>query len=377
VGRRQNKKKPTYKPKKPKVESSEPPLLVFVSSVMNKLKEERDTIYHTIHSMQLARPWVFEYTPASSQSSVEIYLSKVRECDIFLLLLGSEYSQPVVHEYETAVESGKPVLLFIHTGNKDEKQKEFIDLLRPKYKYGSFTKPEDLHDVVYVSVLDEIIRTFRNAIRPSDTPRLIEHIPLATPESDAMSGYFVIGVDEDQTEMTRLFKAFGATTPPEELTQLDSSLEPIYFKNVAELNEATNIVTKAHERAQKTSGDKQRVFFRELKRESLEVASKRMMRQQANEPEPEIGTPGINYFIWGQPPDFARLYKLIRFEGMLKEPVQVKRVPSELLFRSAKRYTKVADAIQRSLENAQGNYLEFLRLLGIEAAMIDDDDEGK
>jgi hypothetical protein len=374
VGRRQTKKKPTYKPKKPKVERSEPSLLVFISSVMGAMKKERDTLYHTIHSIQIARPWLFEYSPASFQDSVETYLKKVQECDIFVLLLGADYSEPVVREYETAAENGKRILVFTHTAEKDENQKAFIELLRPKYKYNSFTTPQDLHDVVYNSVVDEIIRTFRSAVRPTDTARIIEQMPMTTSALNSMDGFLIVGVDENQELMQTIFKGFGATTPPHDLSQINPLFEPIYFKNIAELNEASGIVRKANERAQAAPADKQKVFFRELKRESLDVLSKRIIRQHANEPEPEVPTPGISYFIWGQDPDSARLYRLIHFEDPLKESIPVQRIPSELLFKTAKRFLKVSEALQRSKERAQGDNRELIRLLGVEAGMINDNE---
>jgi hypothetical protein len=42
------------------------------------------------------------------------------------------------------------------------------------------------------------------------------------------------------------------------------------------------------------------------------------------------------------------------------------------MFETAKRFLKATEAIQRSLERAQGNHLEFIRLLAVEAAMIND-----
>lgn len=133
MGGKKQKPKPKYKPAKIRVKPSEPRLVVFISSLMGKMKGERDTAYRTIDSFPITRPWAFEYTSASSQNVDDAYLSKVRTCDIFLMILGKDYSEPVVLEYRTAIESRKPTLIFVTAGEKDEKQTEFIDSLPPKY----------------------------------------------------------------------------------------------------------------------------------------------------------------------------------------------------------------------------------------------------
>ena len=93
--------------------SVEPDLLVFVSSVIRGMEKERETVERAIRSISVARPWRFETAPASSQEVEESYLSKVRECDIFILLIGDSHSEAGRREYETALEAGKPGLAFV------------------------------------------------------------------------------------------------------------------------------------------------------------------------------------------------------------------------------------------------------------------------
>jgi hypothetical protein len=63
----------------------EDPLLVFVSSAIEEFKTERKAIRDAIEAIEVTRPWVFEFTPTSSERVEEAYLKKVKECDIFFL----------------------------------------------------------------------------------------------------------------------------------------------------------------------------------------------------------------------------------------------------------------------------------------------------
>ena len=115
----------------------ETPLLVFVSSLIDKMRRERDAVDRAVRSIPITQPWLFENTPASSQEVEESYLSKVRECNLFVLLLGYDYSAAVAREYQTAVETGRPILAFIQEGEKSTEQNEFIRSLRTKYAFYS------------------------------------------------------------------------------------------------------------------------------------------------------------------------------------------------------------------------------------------------
>ena len=87
--------------------------MVFISSSISELWNERQAVKETLESIPLTKPWVFEYTPASTDNLDESYLSKVRECDIFILLIAENISSPVKHEYRAAFEDDKPMLVFL------------------------------------------------------------------------------------------------------------------------------------------------------------------------------------------------------------------------------------------------------------------------
>lgn len=93
--------------------ADEPKLTIFVSSVIGILWDERAAVEEAIRTgIPLACTWVFERVPASSEEITDSYLARVRECDIYLLILGEDISDPVKAEYWTAVECDKPRLCF-------------------------------------------------------------------------------------------------------------------------------------------------------------------------------------------------------------------------------------------------------------------------
>ena len=71
----------------------EPKLTIFISSMIGPLWDERAAVEGAIKTgIPLARTWVFERAPASSEAITESYLARVRECDIYLLILGQGIS---------------------------------------------------------------------------------------------------------------------------------------------------------------------------------------------------------------------------------------------------------------------------------------------
>ncbi len=153
------------------MDGSELPLLVFVSSVMKveDLKAERKACVAAIDSLPLTRSWAFEFSPASTDSAEDTYLEKVDQCDIFILILGAELTDPTEREYERAVGRGKPRLVFV---KKAEKRTErAADWLRERQdvKWARFDDATDLAQQVRVAVCDELIKAYRRLhLQPAD-----------------------------------------------------------------------------------------------------------------------------------------------------------------------------------------------------------------
>src|SRR5947199_9310474 len=167
MGGKRKKHKPKYRPKRdpkeapqsPPIQQSEPPLVVFISSLIDKMMSERDAVDRAVISIPITRRWRFEYATASSQPLEDSYLSKVRDCDIFIVLLGHEYSEAVAREHQTAVENNKPVLAFVQKGERSSEQNDLIRSLG--VKYASYTNSEDLQQAVLASLLVDLIRRFK------------------------------------------------------------------------------------------------------------------------------------------------------------------------------------------------------------------------
>ena len=72
----------------------------------DEMAEARENTVETIRGMDFGRPWAFEYTPAVSQPSDDTYLRMVRRADLVIWLVGSETTQPVMAEINTAISAG-------------------------------------------------------------------------------------------------------------------------------------------------------------------------------------------------------------------------------------------------------------------------------
>ena len=68
----------------------------------------------------MTRPWLFEEAPAAADPLDESYLRWVGKCDLFILLLGEDITDPARTEWETATQARKPRLVFLKKGAQDD-----------------------------------------------------------------------------------------------------------------------------------------------------------------------------------------------------------------------------------------------------------------
>lgn len=146
-------------------ESVEPPLLVFVSSVIADLALEREALNHAILGLGITRPWVFEFTPATSQILDQSYLEKVQQCDFFVLIIDRRISPAVEKEFITALKHSRPILAFLKKldgSERDSDTESFIGQIPTKW-----TTYRDINDLtlkVRAAIADEIVRRVRSTI---------------------------------------------------------------------------------------------------------------------------------------------------------------------------------------------------------------------
>ena len=135
-------------------------LLVFVSSIIDELRKERDIAKKAIKSINISIPWLFEYSSASSEDVVTSYLNKVTDCDIFVLILAAKITKPVELEYQTAKICKKPRLIFIKdVTDCSPELEDFISNIDVKYR--KFTTLGEFQEVVKESIADYILNAVR------------------------------------------------------------------------------------------------------------------------------------------------------------------------------------------------------------------------
>ena len=124
---------------------------VFISSILNpsleNLLDERKTVRRVVDSYRFLRPWAFESAPASSEALDESYLRNVEECDIFIVIIGREASNPVAAEIQRAKHKNKHILAFAkRVSNRTPTADAILDSVGRKY--ASFDHCEDLEQAV-------------------------------------------------------------------------------------------------------------------------------------------------------------------------------------------------------------------------------------
>ncbi len=141
---------------------------IFVSGVQEELKEERFAIKEigtqNILLKKYFSAFLFENLPAKSKSAEKVYLKKVAESDILLLILGMEYGQigsdgisATEREFRKAIEKNLKILVFIKSNNNSKRDRRVVKLIKEiksKYIYKKFKNVPHLKDCVYNSLVE-------------------------------------------------------------------------------------------------------------------------------------------------------------------------------------------------------------------------------
>src|ERR1700723_3012972 len=111
---------------------------VFISSILNPsledLREERRIVREVVSSFSFLTPWAFEKAPASFEDLDDSYLRNVEECDVFIVLVGSESSNPGAAEVQRAIAKNKPILVFAKAvANRKPMAQMTLDSIGRKY----------------------------------------------------------------------------------------------------------------------------------------------------------------------------------------------------------------------------------------------------
>lgn len=149
-------------------------LLVFISSVMNlsveDLRAERWVAKKAIDDIPMAKPWLFEYSPASSQEATEVYRQKVKHCDIFIAILGTKITPAVKEEYQIAsTPPKKPRLVFLKSYEREKENnthrskdlKILLKQIKQEVKCKEYANLDELYAGIQEAVFDGSIHSFR------------------------------------------------------------------------------------------------------------------------------------------------------------------------------------------------------------------------
>ncbi|MGH9684138.1 MAG: DUF4062 domain-containing protein [Candidatus Acidiferrales bacterium] len=137
--------------------------VVFVSSAIEEFREERRIAKVVIDSYPFLESWVFEQEGASAAPLEERYLQEVRNCSIFLVLLGQVVTKPVRKEFLEAKANGKRILVLLK--QSDSMSDNVSQLIcQADAKYGFFQDSSDFEGTLRQALNNEISRAVAEPI---------------------------------------------------------------------------------------------------------------------------------------------------------------------------------------------------------------------
>ena len=150
------------------VARSESDLLVFISSRMDaELASARDTAKRAIETIGAGRSWLFEYTPASSETADNAYLRKVREADFVIWLVGSTTTTPVENEVnECLAWNGRLLVFKLPAQQRDARTETLLETVGRVVKWRDVATLSELDSEIKTALFDELIRGIRDPSGP-------------------------------------------------------------------------------------------------------------------------------------------------------------------------------------------------------------------
>lgn len=156
---------------------------VFVSSTYEDMENYRDAAISALTSMDIL-PVGMEQFVSSPDKSLDVCLSEVRRCQLFISIIGMRYGSVDEEtgksysqlEYEEAVKNGIPVLAFIidesecpvlpkfvDVGENAEKLKLFKEILNQRYS-SRFKSVDNLKELVVRAVTKQVTDTSKELL---------------------------------------------------------------------------------------------------------------------------------------------------------------------------------------------------------------------
>ena len=185
---------------------------VFVSSKQGELDPERAVLHQALQSAEWDN-FTIEFSGAFPDSVREVFLQHVAECDVYLGIFASIYSQPTVDEYHKARELGKPILIYLKrcAERQPELTKFILEEIQPAYKYQEFSTTEEL-----VSHLPDIRRALDAEMQKHQRQAYLDAL-VAQTELLELAGI----VDSGEQARPKLQEIFVALSAAEEVEERD------------------------------------------------------------------------------------------------------------------------------------------------------------
>ncbi|MDR2692156.1 MAG: DUF4062 domain-containing protein [Dysgonamonadaceae bacterium] len=141
---------------------------IFISSVQWEFANERRMLADYLQKDALFARFfdifIFENLPAKDWQPEKAYIEEVKNCDIFLVLLGKEYgyefpdgTSPTQREYETATENNKYRLAFLSGVSENERHAKtqlLVKQIADNVVYKMFSSPSELLSGVYSALIN-------------------------------------------------------------------------------------------------------------------------------------------------------------------------------------------------------------------------------
>lgn len=174
-------------------------LKIFVSSVMEGLKRERNAAEKAIKELDLD-PEQFELFPAYPGTTKDICLERVKECNIFILILKDRISPIVLEEFQTAEEYDKDILVFLKSDPNNEKLKDFIEGIERDYTYKKFSTENELKRYIKKSIQNVLVGSYKSSRDEYFDEKNVETLIDETITVDAFQRkWFVLELEEGDT----------------------------------------------------------------------------------------------------------------------------------------------------------------------------------
>jgi hypothetical protein len=195
------------------------------------LLSERMTVYKRVCGYDFLVPWAFERTPASSEDLQESYLRPVEECDLFILIIGAQVTEPVIAECLCAKELDKHILAFV---KNVERRSQAVQLLLKQIdkKYAPFGSPEELSQQVKEAIDQLSSLSLRSPRRKIVSPPILHQILAFVGKSDrfritpivprhSFDDLFLIrGADEKKTDLYKSGVQEDVSVPTNRITEI-------------------------------------------------------------------------------------------------------------------------------------------------------------